>query len=50
MADNTLTLKIDNETVLPLLAKIGKDIILPIIEGAGKSAYAIAVAHGYKGT
>ena len=50
MADNTLTLKIDNETVLPLLEKIGKDIILPIIEGAGKSAYAIAVAHGYKGT
>lgn len=46
MADNTLTLKIDNETVLPLLEKMGKDIIMPIVEGAGKSAYAIAVAHG----
>lgn len=50
MADNTLTLKIDNETVLPLLEKMGKDIIMPIVEGAGKSAYAIAVAHGYTGT
>lgn len=50
MADNTFTLKIDNETALPLLEKVGKDIIMPIIEGAGKSAYAIAVAHGYKGT
>lgn len=50
MADNTLTLKIDNETVIPLLEKFGKDIVLPIMEGAGKSAYAIAVAHGYKGT
>ena len=50
MADNTLTLKIDNETVIPLLEKFGKDIVLPIIDGAGKSAYAIAVAHGYKGT
>lgn len=46
MADNTLTLKIDNETVIPLLEKFGKDIVLPIIDGAGKSAYAIAVAHG----
>lgn len=50
MADNTLTLKIDNETALPLLEKMGKDIIMPIVEGAGKSAYAIAVAHGYTGT
>lgn len=50
MADNTLTLKIDNETVLPLLEKMGKDIIMPIVEGAGKSAYAIAVAHGFKGS
>ena len=50
MADNTFTLKIDNETALPLLEKVGKDIIMPIIEGTGKSAYAIAVAHGYKGT
>ena len=50
VADNTLTLKIDNETALPLLEKVGKDIIMPIVEGAGKSAYAIAVAHGYTGT
>ena len=50
MADNTLTLKLDAETALPLIEKIGKDIVLPIVEGAGKSAYAIAVAHGYKGT
>lgn len=50
MADNTLTVKFDNETALPLLEKMGKDIILPIVEGAGKSAYAIAVAHGYTGT
>lgn len=50
MADNTLTLKIDNETVIPLLEKFGKDIVLPIMDGAGKSAYAIAVAHGYTGT
>lgn len=50
MADNTLTLKIDNETALPLLEKMGRDIIMPIVEGAGKSAYAIAVSHGYTGT
>lgn len=50
MADNTLTLKFDNETALPLLEKMGKDIIMPIVDGAGKSAYAIAVAHGYTGT
>lgn len=38
MADNTLTIKFDKETTLPLL------------EGLGKSAYAIAVAHGFQGT
>ena len=38
MADNTLTIKLDKDTTLPLL------------EGLGKSAYAIAVAHGYTGT
>lgn len=38
MADNTLTIKFDKETTLPLL------------EGLGKSAYAIAVAHGFKGS
>lgn len=36
--NNILTLKLDKETTLPLL------------EGLGKSAYAIAVAHGFKGT
>lgn len=36
--NNTLTLKFDKETTLPLL------------EGLGKSAYAIAVAHGFQGT
>lgn len=36
--NNTLTLKFDKETILPLL------------EGLGKSAYAIAVAHGFKGS
>ena len=35
--NNTLTLKFDKETTLPLL------------EGLGKSAFAIAVAHGFKG-
>lgn len=35
--NNTLTLKFDKETTLPLL------------DGLGKSAYAIAVAHGFKG-
>ena len=35
--NNTLTLRFDKETTLPLL------------EGFGKSAYAIAVAHGFKG-
>lgn len=36
--NNTLTIKVDKETTLPL------------IEGVGKSAYAIAVSHGFKGT
>lgn len=36
--NNTLTLKFDKETTLPLL------------DGLGKSAYAIAVAHGFKGS
>ena len=38
METNELVLKLDKETTLPL------------IEGLGKSAYAIAVAHGFKGT
>lgn len=38
MADNTLTIKFDKETTLPLLDRLGK------------SAYAIAVAHGFQGT
>jgi hypothetical protein len=38
LSDNTLTLKFDKETTLPL------------IEGQGKSAYAIAVSHGFEGT
>ena len=38
METNELVLKFDAETTLP------------IIEGLGKSAYAIAVAHGFKGT
>lgn len=50
MADNTLTLKIDADTAIPLIEKIGKDIVLPIVSEAGKSAYAIAVAHGFQGT
>lgn len=36
--NNSLTIKFDKETKLPL------------IEGLGKSAYAIAVSHGFKGT
>ena len=36
--NNTLTIKFDKETKLP------------VIEGLGKSAYAIAVAHGFIGT
>lgn len=50
MADNTLTLKLDADTAMPLIEKIGKDIVLPIVREAGKSAYAIAVAHGFQGT
>ena len=38
METNELVLKFDTETTLPL------------IEGLGKSAYAIAVAHGFRGT
>ena len=38
METNELVLKFDKETTLPL------------IEGLGKSAYAIAVAHGFRGT
>ena len=38
MATNELLLRFDKETTLP------------IIEGLGKSAYAIAVSHGFKGT
>lgn len=33
-----------------LILKLDKDSTLPIIEGLGKSAYAIAVAHGFRGT
>lgn len=50
MADNTLTLKFDEASAMALVEKIGKEVVLPIVEGAGKSAYAIAVAHGYTGT
>lgn len=50
MADNTLTLKLDANTAMPLIEKIGKDIVLPIVNEAGKSAYAIAIAHGFQGT
>ena len=38
METNELVLKLDKETTIPL------------IEGLGKSAYAIAVAHGFRGT
>lgn len=50
MADNTLTLKFDETSAMALVEKVGEKIILPIVEGAGKSAYAIAVAHGFKGS
>ena len=33
-----------------LVLKFDKETTLPIIEGLGKSAYAIAVAHGFRGT
>ena len=36
----------ENEIIL----KLDKDSTLPLIEGLGKSAYAIAVAHGFRGT
>lgn len=50
MADNTLTLKFDETSAVALAEKIGEKIVLPIVDGAGKSAYAIAVAHGFKGS
>lgn len=50
MADNTLTLKFDETSAVALAEKIGEKIVLPIVDGAGKSAYAIAVAHGFQGT
>ena len=50
MADNTLTLKFDETSAMALAEKIGEKIVLPIVEGAGKSAYAIAVAQGFKGS
>lgn len=50
MADNTLTLKFDETSAMALVEKVGEKIILPIVEGVGKSAYAIAVAHGFKGS
>ena len=50
MADNTLTLKFDETSAVALAEKIGEKIVLPIVDGAGKSAYAIAVAHGFRGT
>lgn len=50
MADNTLTLKFDETSAMALAEKIGEKIVLPIVDGAGKSAYAIAVAHGFKGS
>ena len=33
-----------------LILKLDKDSTLPLIEGLAKSAYAIAVAHGFRGT
>lgn len=36
----------DNELIL----KLDKETTIPLIEGLGKSAYAIAVAHGFRGT
>ena len=50
MADNTLTLKFDEKSAMAIAEKVGKEIVLPIVEVAGKSAYAIAVAHGFKGS
>lgn len=50
MADNTLTLKFDEISAMALVEKVGKEIVLPIVNEAGKSAYAIAVAHGFQGS
>lgn len=50
MADNTLTLKFDEISAMALIEKVGKEIVLPIVNDAGKSAYAIAVAHGFQGS
>lgn len=36
----------ENEIIL----KLDKETTIPLIEGLGKSAYAIAVAHGFRGT
>ncbi|MBS6121917.1 hypothetical protein [Veillonella sp.] len=33
-----------------LILKLDKETTIPLIEGLGKSAYAIAVAHGFRGT
>lgn len=33
-----------------LILKLDKESTIPLIEGLGKSAYAIAVAHGFRGT
>ena len=33
-----------------LILKLDKATTIPLIEGLGKSAYAIAVAHGFRGT
>lgn len=38
------------ETNNILAIKFDKETTLPLIEGVGKSAYAIAVSHGFKGT
>lgn len=35
---------------IELVLKLDKETTLPLIEGLGKSAYAIAVAHGFRGT
>lgn len=33
-----------------LILKLDKETTITLIEGLGKSAYAIAVAHGFRGT
>ena len=35
---------------IELILKLDKETTIPLIEGLGKSAYAIAVAHGFRGT